>query len=72
MTDRERLLKAKQAVILKQKVIYRSRDYELEFLPVKLIWHIVDGKEQYSVQLVDPEHKNTTIDVRLQDIIFKE
>lgn len=66
MTDelRNLIVDIKRKIILGETVKWNGYDYT----PHTLIWGVIKGEEVYSVELIDTKARNSTVEVRIQDL----
>ena len=70
MTLNEKIVQIKKCIAMKQYVFYQ----EIRYIPVCLVYWFDQIKNQwnYSVELMDPSHKNTTVRANIEKITFEK
>ncbi|MGN0548056.1 MAG: hypothetical protein ACI4IM_00490 [Acutalibacteraceae bacterium] len=69
MTLNEKIVQIKKCIAMKQYVFYQ----EIKYIPVCLVYWFDQNQNQwnYSVELMDPTHKNTTVRANVEKITFE-
>ena len=69
MTINEKIVQIKKCIAMKQYVFYQ----EIRYIPVCLVYWFdqIQNQWNYSVELMDPTHKNTTVRANVEKITFE-